>query len=922
MNNQTQIYKFLIPIIAIPFLLLFIPYFSRRPVPAPVPTTQPPAQTQPQPVPASQVEPLQTADHQGTQVEMPAKPIPSPTPILDAPSPIEKALEESRERRKKARAAYQRLVSAIDAESLNTFGGQDWAQIQALEREAESAEQPELSIERLTEAQSRLENLRSDLPTRQRLYEIQKLQSEGRYLDYLKAVVAANEPRSPLPVERFWSEITGWDNTRWMELARHEVDSMAPDDPGFAEIMLAVADFHARQGDTGEAHRANEQAWTRVARLTNAHRAAESAVFVLQRLLPSLPESRQKELLIEGTQLVSQASHPRLRIELLTDLSSMLRARGYEAEAQSHLDKAIADSQNSKLQLSEYWPYILRCRALSTSSPAKSIFEICVSIPKYNGSRGLDPFPANAMGYSYAAQAAVHSGNPVDVSQGVLLAEAQLLDVTGSNNDEFLARRLLAEADLLQKHWRRALISAQNIAELNLRAGLVYQIMVAAPDEVPREVALQVLNSRPTHQGATLAIAHYLPRLAADDSTRLPELLPWILKQKANSTRAAAFLGLAQYAGTSRSGLAETTRLPRPVPSVEDVRSLLETAETDVNLLQMPLDRAWASIWIALCWHRLDQPASYRRACQQVHEHLFVAWQSYWRGEKPENPRDPAGEYRSSQNRTRDLARIVECYISFAEAQAFLLKDAQGALATCIDAARASEHQYQAKYDPMVRLKLVFQAVHRECGLSTGLLDTASFQVNHFFPLLEAASQGDITNVERRLQLIETEGPGYDFKKGDCLARGYAELAILTARSGNLPAYQAARRKALAQIQTQGATDSILLPIYEADAYAGEFALAAKLKSSDGPLPIYGTGARPQAALCVELSVARRSEDALKQLPPLSQPYWRMQAMHAIAAARFQQEPTSEHLAWLATLPEPIDRIAALCGLALKKPRL
>lgn len=921
MNNQPQIYKFLIPIIAVPFLLLFIPFLSRHPLPAPVPATQPPAQTQPPVIPASQAQPAQAVELQGTQAEVSAKPIPSPTPILDVPSPIEKALDESRKRREKARSAYQRLVSEIDAGSLTSFGGKDWTQIQSLEREAESTEQPDLAIERLAEAHSRLEKLRGELPTRQRLQEIQKLQLEGRYLEFLNAI-AAKQSGSRLPVDSFWSDITGWDSTRWMALARQEVDAMAPDDPGFAEIMLVVADFHASHGDIDETRRANEQAWTRLARMTNAHRAAESAIIVLQRLLPSLPESRQKELLVEGAQLVSQASHLRLRIELLTDLSSMLRARGYEAEAQSLLDKAIADSQNSKLQLSEYWPYILRCRALSTSSSAKSIFEICVSIPKYNGSRGFDPFPANAMGYSYAAQAAVRSDNPVDVSQGVLLAEAQLLDVTGPNNDECLARRVLAEADLMQKNWRRALISAQNIAELNLRAGLVYQIMVAAPAEVPREIAFQTLNSRPTHQGATLAIAHYLPRLAADDSTRLPELLPWILKQKANSTRAAAYLGLALYAGKSAPDLGEATQLPRPVPNREDARSLLETAEFDVNLLQMPLDRAWASLWIALCWQRLDQPASYRRACQQVHDHLFDAWQGYWSGEKPENPRDPAGEYRSSQSRSKELTRILECYLTFAEAQAFLLKDAQGALATCIDAARASEHLYQTKFDPKIRLKLVYQAVHRECRLPSGLLETAFFHPNHYFPLLEAASIGDITEVERRLQLIETEGPGYNFKKEDCLARGYAELAILTARSGNLPAYQAARRKALAQIQTHGAIDSILLPIYEADAYAGEFALAAKLKSSDGPLPVYGSGARPQSALCVELSVARRSEVALKQIPPLSQPYWRMQAMHAIAAARLQHEPAVDHLAWLATLPEPIDRIAALCGLALKKPRL
>ncbi len=912
MHQPSAIHKFLFPIILLPFLLLLFHYLSSER--ARIPPSPPPAEAPSDPSPTTTTTP---AVPQSVAVSPP----PSPVPLSDQQSVIEQALLASRQRRDKARDSYQRSLTAVDAKLLQQFGGEEWARIRALQMDADAAEQSELAIERWTEAATLLSRLRGELPSRQQVHDLRTLQADHRHRDFLQALITARDKHPQLALDSFWADINGWESERWMELAREEVQLMAADDPGFAEILLAVADYHASRGDDDAARQSGEQAWTRAARMTDPNRAAESGRLALQRLWPSLPETRRKELHSQCVQLASQASNVTLRIELLADLAAQLRSLGDAAGAKLLLDQAITDVQNSRVNLGTYWPNILRCRTLSRSESPQALFEICVTIPKYNGSRGFDPFPANTMSYAYAAQAAIHAGSPSEATRGLLLAEAQQLDITGPNEDNCHARSILAQTDCLQQNWRRALISAFNLEDWNRRAPLVFQVMQAAPHEVPEELAWRTMQARPTQHGACLAVAHYLPTLK-NEADWLTERIPTILSGKATSFRAAAFIGLARRASKSTLTVPSATRSSRPEPQLHEVRSLLETAEWDVHLLQMPLERAWASLWIALCWQRLDQPASYHRACQQVHDHLFVAWQGYWRGEQPANSRDPAGEYRSSQNRTKELARIIECYLSFAEAQAFLLKDAPGALATCMDAARASELQYQAKYDPKVRLKLVFQAVHRECGLPTGLLDTALFHSNHFIPLLEAASVGDITTVEQRLQLIEKDGAGYDFKKEDCLARGYAELAILTARSGNLPAYQAARRKALGQIQSHGASESILLPIHEADAYAGEFSLAMNLKRDRGPLPLYGGTSRPQAALCIELSVARRSDEALKHLPPLSQPYWRIQAMHAIAAARRQHEPEADHLAWLATLPEPIDRIAALCGLALNRPRL
>ena len=202
------------------------------------------------------------------------------------------------------------------------------------------------------------------------------------------------------------------------------------------------------------------------------------------------------------------------------------------------------------------------------------------------------------------------------------------------------------------------------------------------------------------------------------------------------------------------------------------------------------------------------------------------------------------------------------------------------------------------------------------------MLDSAIDPVQNYLRMILATSKSDLNNLKKRIQLIETEGPGHLYNRLDCAARGYVELALMAARQGQLDDYRAARRTATSLLQTQGVITYIRIPLIEADAYAGEFELALQSKRDRERLPIYGTVSRPLSTLCVELCRANRLMDAEPLLPAISEPFWKLRAMHAVAAARLQNHPTDNHLDWVAKLDDPFLRVAAYCGLALRKSPL
>ena len=125
------------------------------------------------------------------------------------------------------------------------------------------------------------------------------------------------------------------------------------------------------------------------------------------------------------------------------------------------------------------------------------------------------------------------------------------------------------------------------------------------------------------------------------------------------------------------------------------------------------------------------------------------------------------------------------------------------------------------------------------------------------------------------------------------------------------------RQKAESHLKSQSSMHEMALLFAEADACAGEFALA-ETNLGHKPMMWFGKAARPRSTLIMKLVEAGRITDAEEHYSRMSQPYWKVRAMAAIAAAKSRTEFQSaqESVTWAQQLREPLDRVGAYCGLA------
>ena len=552
--------------------------------------------------------------------------------------------------------------------------------------------------------------------------------------------------------------------------------------------------------------------------------------------------------------------------------------------------------------------------------------------PQKTDSVATDQITANTIAYSQVARAAVRTNNQQALWRSQLLAEAQQLDVAEYMEANPNVRCLLALVDVAQRTWRRAVITGNNVADPSLRASVLYPVMYAAPTEVPAEVGLDLFTLRPTDRGALTAFATYLPHHFPGERS-LPEWFDWIAKLKHSSSRAAAYLALARHAANPVEQ-SYPPPIALPMPSLDDARSLVEAAEFSANTIQEPLSRAYAQLWIAVCWHRLQKPASYTRACEQLDKELFQVWQGWWRRRPPATTTISRGyytdqsaylfnnDYRDQQEFTRRQQAIFECYSLLAEAQAYGLHDSRRAVESVLDAARTAHFLAEPKFELRIRLRTIVETIRHDCELPTGLMEGFVAPSNNYLKMIVAVPRTDLNNLKKLVHNIETDGPGYQFNKFDCAARGYAEVARLAANSGQLNDYRAARRSAISLLETRNALDTIRVLLMEADALAGEFELVLQGKQSRDRLPLFGSVARPLSTLCVELCRANRLAEAEPLLKGINEPFWKLRAMHAVAATRLRDRPSENHFEWVTKLDDPFLRVAAYCGLALREPRL
>ena len=82
------------------------------------------------------------------------------------------------------------------------------------------------------------------------------------------------------------------------------------------------------------------------------------------------------------------------------------------------------------------------------------------------------------------------------------------------------------------------------------------------------------------------------------------------------------------------------------------------------------------------------------------------------------------------------------------------------------------------------------------------------------------------------------------------------------------------------------------------------------------------SGMRLPITIRMSVSAAGRVDEVKQYLPPPSEYDWRIRAMHGLAAGRLLKDSEADHLAWVKSQEELIDKVAAYCGLALRDPRL
>lgn len=151
------------------------------------------------------------------------------------------------------------------------------------------------------------------------------------------------------------------------------------------------------------------------------------------------------------------------------------------------------------------------------------------------------------------------------------------------------------------------------------------------------------------------------------------------------------------------------------------------------------------------------------------------------------------------------------------------------------------------------------------------------------------------------------------------VARIHAELATFYAGRGDLDAYRSSRRTAYRESQQRRAAPYVNNVLAVADALAGEFTLARDTLTSGAAKWSHGAG-RVYAETARGLAKRgdwRAAQEAAERIGDRNAGY-RCQAFAAAAHARYQEADARDELvAWATGLPQPVDQIGALCGLAL-----
>ena len=861
----------------------------------------------------------------------PKTPDPSIANAEAAAKELQKQLEMEQEKLESARLSFEKFRQQFDVVELNELVGSEWAAIQKTLVLAETSSEPKLATEQYKAAESQLRDLIPELVRRRKLREIQNLSESGDALDFLKRLIALPDENllSETEIDELWSRVIAWPSSRWLTIAEKELNQLSPSDDGFTEVWLAKFLYHLDQGEQADAAASLDGLFPSVARMTSSRRAAESAVNAVE-FLRQHPELsiRLQDAWPNAISAVNGVSDPVRMSELFADLAGMALVDKQNTTFKTCQTSAMDAAKKSSTRFRAAWANLIDYRIRSWTDKPNDILQDSIHIPNSERTIGVKAGAGTSMAAAMAAMAATRSKESQDFHRAILIAESHQLDAAGYEYVNAFARYWMAQAELEAGNSLFTLISGMNTPDPRLKAELLYRLSYNKPGAVPLGLFLQMMAESPTASMSAPAIYRVISKNCSDAELK-DSVIPTLMNLKERSTKAAICLALSR-----RSVDVEVNESPEPLLSTSaktDLQfdspvSVMDNAEIVTTTLQTSSERAWAQLWITVCWHQLQKPASYAEGVKKFDEAMLQYWRSYWKERPTASSTVSDGFYRDSHafefandydrapRAERMLWDITNLYMTMAEIQAHDLRDSPSALRNTLLALRSSHLLSDAKDELRPRLCAVIARIHKDTGLSADLLESNIFPNNPYYETIHASLLSDINGVKDGIVAIEKQGLPYQFETNDCLARAWAELARQAAIHGKVEDYRSARRKAFGMIESNGASQSILLAILEADALVGECNLVAETRKPDGSLPLFGSKARVLSQLCVELSVQGRADEAESYLP--AERFWRLRALHAMFASHANQLTIPDLQAQIEKLEDPSDKVAALTGIA------
>ena len=813
-------------------------------------------------------------------------------------------------------AAFERKVKRLKLgdDWLDRHGGEKWRTIEAKIRAAKEAEDPALAI-RVCDEASRL--LDAALPD---MYyaEFQATTLGKKTSETLSQIIEfrgkhAGHPKIPdleASVERLSSR-------EWLEGAAAQMERASPNDAGFIDGWQPIAGAWLLAGEDAEAREALRRARESLPRMTRVERIVESTIDLC--LHPAFDAKLAEPLIKDAARSCGQVSDLWSRSTYYANLAGLAAKLGLQTLSPQLLEKSVAIIKRDGL--SHVWKkyvFTQEFRAAAWSEAPGKIQTITEQIERLSY-----PKPTvNANGYAHAAMAAARRGDRRQFLRSMLMAEIALAPLSHRSSPNYLFTAKIAEANILARRWRAAVIIANNIPDPSIRASLLFRVLQEAPQEVRTGDLPQLFASYGDQRWAVPAVAGYVEhRLRTGED--LFSVIDWIEQLPLTSQRASGFAGIARVANSvtaDRTDASDSESVPTPDPDISDVVSLVEAAQEIADSIKSPMDGAFAWLQIARTWHLLGKTLRYEQAVAKVNKRCFDAWAKVWMKRLPAR-RSFDGTYSDGYSRNKEIedatvGMIIACHQLLSQMQADL-GDADGAMESCLNLANSAGYLFQpdVHYDMyFLHMEALTVRLQSETDVGPDIFSHTGNKPGNFSRAMVAAWSQDIPGLLKAIESLHQKSDGGE------LARAYCELAILYGKRGNTDGYREARRAALSLITQGRAQKEIKCVLATADAFAGELALAEENLVS-GYMPWFGDASRPRSRLSIALAADGQLDRAVQHAGRISEKYpvFRGDAWEAIAKSRYKHETStrSELTTWAGALNPPSNRVGAFCGLAL-----